>query len=212
MNYFAQPVDGPPMPVEHAYLYASGIVVSAVICLAYHPMMLFTMRRAVRLRVALSGLIYEKSLRLMKSSMEDGDNGKIINLLTNDLAKFEFVFALMHEMWKGPFQSIVYSIIIYLEVGWAGVIGVGFMLSFIPLQGVKYFDFKLKIFVCCDLLFLHIFFLAWVGKRAGEFQMRIIKRTDIRIKIMSEILSGIQVIKMYAWEKSFAQMVDQIRK
>lgn len=38
------------------------------------------------------------------------------------------------------------------------------------------------------------------------------KRTDIRLRIMNEILLGIQVIKMYAWEKSFAKLVDQIRK
>lgn len=29
---------------------------------------------------------------------------------------------------------------------------------------------------------------------------------------MNDILIGIQVIKMYAWEKSFAKIVDQIRK
>lgn len=38
------------------------------------------------------------------------------------------------------------------------------------------------------------------------------KWTDDRMKIMNEILAGIQVIKMYAWEKSFAKLVDQIRK
>lgn len=42
--------------------------------------------------------------------------------------------------------------------------------------------------------------------------MKTIERTDIRVKIMNEILLGIQVIKMYAWEKSFAKMVDQVRK
>lgn len=42
--------------------------------------------------------------------------------------------------------------------------------------------------------------------------MKSIKRTDTRVKVMNEILLGIQVIKMYAWEKSFAKMVNAIRK
>lgn len=42
--------------------------------------------------------------------------------------------------------------------------------------------------------------------------MRNTKRTDFRVRVMNEIILGIQVIKMYAWEHSFAKMVDQIRK
>lgn len=37
-------------------------------------------------------------------------------------------------------------------------------------------------------------------------------RTDIRLQFMKELIASIQVIKMYAWELSFAQLVDKIRK
>ncbi len=56
------------------------------------------------------------------------------------------------------------------------------------------------------------FYLAWIGKRSGHLRTKTTERTDFRVKIMNEILFGIQVIKMYAWEKSFAQIVDRIRK
>lgn len=52
----------------------------------------------------------------------------------------------------------------------------------------------------------------WIGKKSAEIRMKNITRTDLRIKIMDEILYGIQVIKMYAWEKSFAKIVGYIRK
>lgn len=52
----------------------------------------------------------------------------------------------------------------------------------------------------------------WFGKKAAQLRAKKSTRTDFRIKIMNEILVGIQVIKMYAWEKSFAKMIDQIRK
>lgn len=38
------------------------------------------------------------------------------------------------------------------------------------------------------------------------------KKTDERIRIMSEIIQGIKVIKMYAWEHSFANLVAEARK
>lgn len=53
---------------------------------------------------------------------------------------------------------------------------------------------------------------AWIGKRSAQLRLQTAKRTDFRVKIMNEILLGIQVIKMYAWEKTFATMIDKIRK
>lgn len=36
------------------------------------------------------------------------------------------------------------------------------------------------------------------------------ERTDNRIKLMNEIVSGIQVIKMYVWEKPFEIVVKKL--
>lgn len=36
--------------------------------------------------------------------------------------------------------------------------------------------------------------------------------TDSRIRTMNEVVSGIRIIKMYAWEKPFAALVADIRR
>ena len=36
--------------------------------------------------------------------------------------------------------------------------------------------------------------------------------TDKRIHIMNEVISGIRVIKMYAWEAAFKDVVSKLRK
>lgn len=42
--------------------------------------------------------------------------------------------------------------------------------------------------------------------------MRIAKRTDARVSVMNELIQGIQVIKMYAWETPFRNVVKLARK
>lgn len=36
--------------------------------------------------------------------------------------------------------------------------------------------------------------------------------TDSRLRLMNEIISGMRVIKMYSWEKPFADLVAKARK
>ena len=127
-----------------------------------------------------------QSLNLQKSATSDGLHGKIINLLSNDVGKFDLALAFFHDLWKGPMECILLGYFIYIEIGISGIIGMAFLLCFIPLQ-------------------------AWVGKKTASYRLQATKRTDVRVKFMNEIIQGIQVIKMYAWENSFAKMIEQVR-
>ena len=37
-------------------------------------------------------------------------------------------------------------------------------------------------------------------------------KTDERLRLVNEIINGIKVIKMYAWEKPFSYLVDKARE
>lgn len=171
-----------------AYLFCAGIVLSsATTVLTFHPFMMFLCECSGIWRLGCSGLMYGKVLRLPRSAVSEGLHGRLINLLSNDVARFELALLFIHDVWKGPSEAILFGYFIYREIGVAAFVGVGFLLAFVPLQ-------------------------AWIGKRAATLRMKTALRTDYRVKIMNEIIQGIQVIKMYAWENSFAQMVDRIRK
>ena len=43
-------------------------------------------------------------------------------------------------------------------------------------------------------------------------RLKAAKLTDKRVKVMNEVISGIRVIKMYAWEYAFSHVVADIRK
>ena len=51
----------------------------------------------------------------------------------------------------------------------------------------------------------------YVGKQTQEIRRKAIQVTDKRVRHMSEILTSIKMIKLYAWEKSFSDSVAQIR-
>ena len=61
---------------------------------------------------------------------------------------------------------------------------------------------------------IYIFMLIWkfvfVGS-ANPVRMKVLK-TDARVKLMNEILTGIRVIKYYCWEKPFKGKVHDLRK
>lgn len=76
----------------------------------------------------------EQILRMTKSSQVDGLQGRVINLLSNDFAKFDLAMCFIHDLWKGPLETILLGYLAYREIGYSGIIGIIFILSFIPIQ------------------------------------------------------------------------------
>jgi ABC-type bacteriocin/lantibiotic exporter with double-glycine peptidase domain len=50
-----------------------------------------------------------------------------------------------------------------------------------------------------------------LGKRTGSIRRAAVAITDERVSIVNEILSAIKLIKLYAWEPSFARKVETVR-
>ena len=51
-----------------------------------------------------------------------------------------------------------------------------------------------------------------MGKFFSSLREHAAQSTDDRISKMSEFLSGIRIIKMYAWEKPFVELIRLVRK
>lgn len=82
---------------------------------------------------------------MRKSSEINRLNGKLINLLSFDTYRFDTVVSLLHHLWKGPFEIIVFGYILYEEIGYYGWIGIIFILCFVPIQSKLFL-----IFLCSD--------------------------------------------------------------
>ncbi|KAL3283296.1 hypothetical protein HHI36_006444 [Cryptolaemus montrouzieri] len=142
----------------------------------------------MRVKIACSSLIYRKMLRLDKISVDDTDVGKLVNLLSNDVERFSMAAGTLHYIWIMPIQAAIGTYVMYSYVGVAAFAGIAVMIiQSVPIQGS-------------------------LSRMQGKLRFSIALRTDSRVKLMNEITSGIQVIKMYAWEKPFDKIVGQLRK
>ena len=45
-----------------------------------------------------------------------------------------------------------------------------------------------------------------------SFRVKSAKQTDRRVHVMNEVISGVRVIKMYAWEYAFKKLVKKLRR
>ncbi|KMZ04219.1 probable multidrug resistance-associated protein lethal(2)03659 [Drosophila simulans] len=183
MAYFA----GNDPDRSKAQLWAAGLIAGSVfsVCIG-HPYMLGLLHLGMKMRVALSSLIYRKALRLSRTALGDTTVGQVVNLLSNDVGRFDLVLINVHYLWIAPLELIAVTYLMYLEIGISSIFGVAIMLLFLPFQ-------------------------SYLGKQTSVLRLRTALRTDERVRMMNEIISGIQVIKMYAWEKPFGKVVEMTR-
>ncbi|XP_015127764.1 multidrug resistance-associated protein 4 [Diachasma alloeum] len=175
--------------IQEAYTYASLVVImSAIVALIDHHSNLGQLEMGMRLRIASSSLIYRKILKLSRSSANRTTSGQIINLLSNDVARFDQVFTLLHSLWIIPLQSAAIAYLIWQNVGMATLAGIFLLLmQTVPVQG-------------------------YLSGLTARLRAKVAVRTDERVRLMSEIITGVQVIKMYTWEKPFLRLVSLARK
>lgn len=63
--------------------------------------------------------------------------GQLINLMSNDVARFDMVSVFIHWVWSAPLLTLVIAWILYERVGLAPLIGVGIILVVVPMQCEK---------------------------------------------------------------------------
>jgi ATP-binding cassette subfamily C (CFTR/MRP) protein 4 len=52
----------------------------------------------------------------------------------------------------------------------------------------------------------------WLISHVCPLRSKTAAFTDARIRTMNEVITGIRIIKMYAWEKSFADLIASLRR
>ncbi|KAI2474192.1 ATP-binding cassette sub-family C member 4 [Diabrotica virgifera virgifera] len=171
-----------------AYFYGSGMVImSLTSSILMNQYMTNAAHAGMKVRSSVCALIYRKATRLSRTALGDTPAGKVVNLLSNDVARFDFASMMIHQLWIGPVSTIPVIYFLYQRAQLPGIAGILVILIMSPLQATS-------------------------AKLATKFRKMTALRTDERIRLMDEVILGIQVIKMYAWEIPFQKVIGLARK
>ena len=76
-----------------------------------------------------------QALKLSKTALGETTIGQVVNLLSNDVNRFDWSLIFIHYLWIAPLQTVIVSYFMYRAVGWSAFLGLLFLILLIPLQG-----------------------------------------------------------------------------
>ncbi|XP_029673301.1 multidrug resistance-associated protein 1 isoform X1 [Formica exsecta] len=163
-------------------LLLTAILQTLILSQYFHRMFLV----GLRIRTALIAAIYRKALRMSNAARKESTLGEIVNLMSVDAQRFMDLTAYINMIWSAPLQIALALYFLWEILGPAVLAGLAVMIILIPVNGL-------------------------IANKVKTLQIRQMKSKDERVKLMNEVLNGIKVLKLYAWEPSFEQQILKIR-
>uniref|UniRef100_A0A8B9GS23 ATP binding cassette subfamily C member 9 n=1 Tax=Astyanax mexicanus TaxID=7994 RepID=A0A8B9GS23_ASTMX len=147
-----------------------------------------TIETGINLRGALLAMIYNKILHLSTSNMSMGEMtlGQINNLVAIETNQLMWFLFLCPNLWAMPVQIIMGVILLYYLLGFSALIGALVIVLLAPIQYL-------------------------IATKLADTQKSSLDYSTDRLKKTTEILKGIKLLKLYAWENIFCDSVLETR-
>ncbi|XP_042487785.1 ABC transporter C family member 3-like, partial [Macadamia integrifolia] len=184
---FVQFLNSPHQPEYKGYTLVFIFFLSKLTKCLLERHLFFQLRKVGnRVRAALLTVIYNKGLRLSNQSKQGHTSGENINLMSVDVERIGFFSWYMHDIWRVPLQVVLALLILYKNLGLASLVAfvatIILMLANVPL-----------------------------GKLEGKFQRELMDSKDRRMKVTSEALRNMKILKIQGWEMKFLAKIIELR-
>ncbi|XP_075781109.1 ATP-binding cassette sub-family C member 10 isoform X2 [Pelodiscus sinensis] len=174
-------------PLSHGVLYALGLFAGSFLGALLRNQFNYEVNKVMlTVRAAVISAIYRKALRVSGSSLADFTMGEIVNFMSTDTDRLVNFCVSFHEVWSLPVQFAITLFLLYQQVGVAFLGGLALALLLVPVNKV-------------------------IANRIMENNKEMLKYKDTRVKLMTEFLCGIRVIKFYTWEQHFGARINACR-
>ncbi|XP_071175209.1 multidrug resistance-associated protein 1-like isoform X4 [Mytilus edulis] len=174
-------------PEWYGYTLAGAFfIVSFLQSTFFHQNFHIGMSTGMRARSAMIAAVYKKSLTMNNQARKTSTVGEIVNLMGVDCQRLQDMSGYLWMLWSAPFQIVLATLLLWQQLGPSVLAGLAVMILLIPINGA-------------------------ISVKQRNMQTALMRYKDARLKLMNEVLSGIKVLKLYAWEKSFQKKILDIR-
>ncbi|KAM9556815.1 ATP-binding cassette sub-family C member 6 isoform 4-T5 [Guaruba guarouba] len=188
LSLFLEFIEDQEAPTWHGYLYAFSMFLLACLQTLFEQRYMYMcLVLGLRLRTAVTGLVYRKILVMSNASRKAATVGEIVNLVSVDVQKLMDLIIYFNGTWLAPIRIIICFVFLWQLLGPSALTSIVVFLFLLPVNFV-------------------------ITKKRSQFQETQMKHKDERAKLTSAFLSDIKVIKLYGWEKTFMEKVLGIRK
>ncbi|KAI1286714.1 ATP-binding cassette sub-family C member 3 [Halotydeus destructor] len=174
-------------PYWHGFFYAflmfAAPLFQSILSNQYEYMVALS---GMQMKTAVISALHRKSLKLSPTAKTQFTTGQIVNLMSVDSQAIVNYVSFANNWWVAPLQIIIAMKLLWQQLGIATLAGISIMVLLIPING-------------------------YMTTRMRTTHRALMKEKDKRSKLMTEIIDGMKVLKMYAWETSLAEQVKGIR-
>ncbi|KAK2508352.1 hypothetical protein MC885_011599 [Smutsia gigantea] len=171
-------------PLSSGLLYALGLTGGAVLGAVLQNQYGYEVRKVtLQARGAVLNVLYRKAFQL---GPRRPPAGEVLNLLGTDSERLLNFAGSFHEIWGLPLQLTITLYLLHQQVGVAFVGGLILALLLVPVNKV-------------------------IATRIMASNQEMLQHKDVRVKLMTELLSGVRVIKFFGWEQALEGRVEACR-
>lgn len=178
----------PEAPLWHGLALTLGITCSQILmslCLRHYFFKCY--KTGLRVRTAIVLAVYRKALVLSAAERQTKTLGEITNLMSIDAQRLQDLMNYMNSIWSSPLQICLSLFFLWRELGPSSLGGVAVILFMVPVTRI-------------------------IAQKMGALQKKLMKAKDARIELNSEVLSGMKIIKLQAWEEPFSDRITDLRQ
>lgn len=181
---FLRSPDAPPSEGLLLTLAVTASQIAMSFCLRHYFFKCYM--TGLRIRTAVVLAVYKKALLLSAAERQTKTLGEITNLISIDASRLQDLMNYMMSLWSSPLQIVLALYFLWGELGPSSLGGVAVIIGMVPVTKK-------------------------VAQMMGRVQKILMKAKDKRIELNSEVLSGMKVIKLQAWEEPFQKRILDLR-
>lgn len=145
-----------------------------------------TRRVGIRCYSASACMIFDKTLRLSQASASKYGAGAIVNIAQVDSGRFDQAVFFANFLWSMPLQLLIALSLLFFYLGPSALTPLIAMFLMMPVNN-------------------------YVVKKMMTLSRNTNKLRDARVKVLTEVVHAVRLIKMLGWEEQVSRMVGEKR-